>query len=43
MNITQRFRVDHPVDVVWNALADVALVADCLPGAELTESQDGRH
>lgn len=43
MNITQNFRVDHPVEVVWNALADVPLVADCLPGAELTESQDGRH
>lgn len=43
MNITQNFRVDHPVEVVWSALADVAMVADCLPGAELTESQDGRH
>lgn len=43
MKITQSFRVAHPVDVVWSALADVALVADCLPGAELTESRDGRH
>lgn len=38
MEITQRFVVQHPVEVVWESLADVQLVAECMPGAELTES-----
>lgn len=37
MEITQRFLVQHPVETVWNSLADVRLVAECMPGAELTE------
>jgi carbon monoxide dehydrogenase subunit G len=43
MNITQRFTVRHPTAVVWQALADVPLVAQCLPGAELDESSDGHR
>lgn len=43
MNIKQRFVVQHPPEVVWNALADVQLVAQCVPGAELDESSDGRN
>jgi carbon-monoxide dehydrogenase small subunit len=41
MKVQQSFVVDRPVDVVWRALADAALVADCLPGAELTAAEDG--
>lgn len=40
MEITQRFVVGHPLEVVWQALADVRLVAECLPGAEITEVTD---
>ena len=43
MKITQKFEVDHPPAVVWDALADVALVAECLPGAELTQADDGQN
>ena len=42
MKITQKFRVDQPLSVVWDALDDVSLVAQCLPGAELTDAGDGR-
>lgn len=38
MEITQRFVVQHPVETVWNSLADVQLVAECMPGAELTDA-----
>ncbi len=33
MKITQKFRVDQPLSVVWDALGDVSLVAQCLTGA----------
>ena len=29
MKITQKFRVDQPLSVVWDALDDVSLVAQC--------------
>ena len=43
MIISQKFQVKRPLSVVWEALADVTLVAECLPGAELTEADDGRN
>jgi len=43
MKISQKFQVKRPLSVVWEALADVTLVAECLPGAELTEADDGRN
>lgn len=44
MEITQRFTVEHPPAVVWDALADAPFAAQCMPGAELDESAgDGRH
>lgn len=35
--IEDAFEVDHPIDVVWEAFADMPKVAACLPGAEITE------
>jgi carbon monoxide dehydrogenase subunit G len=43
MDIKQRFTVQHPPAVVWDALADAPFAVQCLPGAELDESSDGRH
>lgn len=36
----QSFRVEAPLDKVWDALIDVERVAPCLPGAEVTEASD---
>jgi uncharacterized protein len=38
--IEERFEVKAPVDQVWKYLIDPARVVQCLPGAELLESQD---
>jgi uncharacterized protein len=38
--IEERFEVKAPVDRVWKYLIDPARVVQCLPGAELLESQD---
>lgn len=40
--ITERFEVQAPVERVWKYLIDPASVVQCLPGAELLESQDER-
>ena len=42
MIINTRFQVDAPVDTVWRSMLDVKLVAQCVPGAELTELIDDR-
>jgi uncharacterized protein len=38
--IEERFEVRAPVERVWKYLIDPAKVVQCLPGAELLESQD---
>ncbi len=38
--IEERFEVQAPVERVWKYLIDPASVVQCLPGAELLESQD---
>jgi len=43
MEITQRFTINQPIDVVWRAFSDVRLVADCLAGAEITDIPDDSH
>jgi len=43
MEIKQNFRVRHSPDIVWNALADAPFAIQCLPGAELDDSADGKH
>jgi len=42
MKVFQKFQVNHPQSVVWDALADVSLVAECLPGAELSDADGGK-
>ncbi len=39
MQIQHQFRVSRPISTVWEFFQDVASVAQCLPGAELTESK----
>ena len=41
MKLEQSFDVKAPIDVVWNTLVDVELVAPCLPGAKITGSDNG--
>jgi uncharacterized protein len=44
VQITQGFDLAHSIETVWQALADVRLVAACLPGAAVTEELgDGRY
>ncbi len=38
MKLEQTFKVEAPIEKVWEALIDVERVAPCLPGAEITES-----
>jgi carbon monoxide dehydrogenase subunit G len=39
MNITHEFEVARNVDTVWTFFQDIPSVAQCLPGAELTEEK----
>ena len=41
MKLEQAFDVKAPVKTVWETLIDVERVAPCLPGAEITGSEDG--
>lgn len=41
MKITQEFTVDRPLEAVWKQFQDVPAVAQCLPGATLTEDKGG--
>ncbi|MFQ5948067.1 MAG: SRPBCC family protein [Acidimicrobiia bacterium] len=41
MKISQEFEVQRPVDDVWAFFQEVPAVAQCLPGAELTEDKGG--
>jgi carbon monoxide dehydrogenase subunit G len=44
MKLEHQFRVEAPIDRVWEALIDVERVAPCLPGAEITEAgEDGSY
>jgi carbon monoxide dehydrogenase subunit G len=40
MKLEQSFEVEAPIDAVWAALTDVERVAPCLPGAEVTGTDD---
>lgn len=39
MKISQSFEVARPLPAVWDLFQDVATVASCMPGAELTEDK----
>ncbi len=44
MKISHEFEVHRPIDAVWDMFQDVPSVAQCLPGAELTEDKgDGGY
>lgn len=40
MKLEHSFKVDAPLERVWQRLIDVEQVAPCLPGAEITEAGD---
>jgi carbon monoxide dehydrogenase subunit G len=43
-NLKEKFSVLAPPDEVWPLMSDPAVVAACIPGAELTElTKDGAH
>jgi carbon monoxide dehydrogenase subunit G len=42
MILKNRFAVDAPLDAVWRHLLDVPKVANCVPGAQLTQVIDER-
>ena len=39
MELTHRFSVDTPVEETWAHFADIAAVAECFPGAQVTSSE----
>ena len=41
--IAERFEVQAPVERVWKYMTDPGSVVQCLPGAELLETQDERN
>ncbi len=41
MQITHTFQVERPVGAVWDFFQNVPSVAQCLPGAELTDDKGG--
>lgn len=42
MKLSQSFEIGRPPEEVWRALRDLPMVADCMPGAELTEHEGDR-
>ena len=40
--MTQRLRIAAPLEAVWQAVQNPALIAGCVPGASLTEQQEGK-
>ncbi len=43
MELVHEFSVPVPVEQAWQVLTDVAQIAPCLPGAELTGSDGGSY
>jgi len=44
INLKEQFSIPAPPDEVWPLMSDPAVVAACIPGAELTElTPDGAH
>ena len=44
VNLKEKFSIPAPPDEVWPLMSDPAVVAACIPGAELTElTPDGAH
>jgi uncharacterized protein len=43
MELNHEFRVEEPLDQVWEVMTDIPAIAPCLPGAELQEVVDGEY
>ena len=43
MELAHEFTVAVPVEQAWDVLTDVARIAPCMPGAELTEVDGGTY
>ncbi|MDE0066707.1 MAG: SRPBCC family protein [Acidimicrobiaceae bacterium] len=43
MQITNEFEVDQPIGAVWEFFGDIPAVAECLPGADLTDELGEDH
>ena len=43
VRIEKTFRVQEPIERVWNLLSDPRKVAACVPGAQITEAIDDRN
>jgi carbon monoxide dehydrogenase subunit G len=43
MELAHEFTVAVPVEQAWNVLTDVARIAPCMPGAQLTEVNGGTY
>jgi uncharacterized protein len=41
--IEKTFPIDASADTAWRLLADMAAVAECMPGAQITEKIDASH
>ena len=41
MKINNEFEVARPIDIVWETFQDVPTIAECLPGAAITEEKGG--
>jgi uncharacterized protein len=42
IRIEKTFQVEEPLESVWNFISDPRKVANCLPGAQITEAVDDR-
>ena len=42
LTLKERFRLDAPVELVWDHLIDPERTVSCLPGAQLTGKEDDR-
>ena len=43
IKLDKRFAIDAPIGAAWWVLRDVKGVAECMPGAEITEQVDDSH
>lgn len=43
VRLEKTFPIDAPADVTWKLLQDIKSVAECVPGAQITERVDDTH
>ncbi len=42
INMGRTFKIQEPIEKVWKFLSDPAIVASCVPGAQITEQTNSR-